>query len=61
MEQTQVVSKVCLGAMILAAIELSKANWLVAVDDPSMGKVSRRQVGGGDADALIALLDRLPP
>lgn len=58
MEQTQVVSKVCLGAMILAAIELSKANWLVAIDDPSMGKVSRRQVGGGDADALMALLDR---
>lgn len=38
------------------AIELSKANWLLAIDDPATGKVSRRRVDGGDADALLALL-----
>jgi transposase len=58
MEQMQVADTGCIGAVVLVAIELSKANWLVAVHDPATGKVSRRRVDGGDADALIALLDR---
>src|SRR5512147_1749587 len=58
MEQKQVANTDCLGAVILVAIELSKANWLVAIHDISTSKVSRRRVDGGDADALIALFDR---
>ena len=44
--------------MVLAAIELSKANWLLAIYDPVGDKVSRRRVDGGDADALIGVLER---
>lgn len=58
MEQKQVANTDCRGAVILVAIELSKANWLVAIHDLSTSKVSRRRVDGGDADALIALFDR---
>lgn len=58
MEQKQVANTDCLGAVILVAIELSKANWLVAIHDLSTSKVSRRRVDGGDADALIALFER---
>jgi transposase len=58
MEQMQVANTGCAGAVVLVAIELSKANWLLAVHDPATSKVSRRRVDGGDADTLIALLDR---
>jgi transposase len=58
MEQLQGTSAGDLGAAVLVAIELSKANWLLAVHDPATGKVSRRRVDGGDADALIAVLAR---
>jgi transposase len=58
MEQEQVASTGCAEAVVLVAIELSKTNWLLAVHDPSTSKVSHRRVNGGDADALIALLDR---
>ncbi|MBK8211462.1 MAG: IS110 family transposase [Rhodospirillales bacterium] len=58
MEQVQVTSAGGAEAAVLVAIELSKANWLLAVYDPSTGKVSRRGVDGGDAGALIALVER---
>ena len=44
--------------VILVAIELSKLNWLLAVYDSIAGKVSRRRVDGGDAEALIGVLER---
>ena len=45
-------------ASVLAAIELSKATWLLAIDDPATGKVFHRRVDGGDAEALIGVLER---
>jgi transposase len=43
---------------VLAAIELSKASWLLAVHDPSTGKLSRHRVDGGDAAGLIGIVER---
>lgn len=48
-----------LETTMFVAIELSKARWLLAVQAPATGKISRRAVDGGDAAALIELLDRL--
>ncbi|MBV9461135.1 MAG: hypothetical protein JO141_26995 [Bradyrhizobium sp.] len=42
----------------LIAIELSKTTWLLAMHDPITGKISRRRVDGGDADALIGILEQ---
>ena len=42
---------------LLVAIELSKASWLLAVHDPTIDKISRHRLGGGDAAGLIALID----
>jgi len=58
MEQVQVTCGGDAEAAVLVAIELSKANWLLAVYDPTTGKVSRRRVDGGDAEALIGLIER---
>jgi transposase len=43
---------------IFAAIELSKASWLVALHLPSHDKISVFQVPGGDVDRLLAILER---
>jgi hypothetical protein len=58
MEQVQKTSYVGSEAAVLVAIELSKANWLLAVHDPAMGKVSQSGVRGGDAEALNGLVER---
>src|SRR5882762_7490774 len=42
------------SAKIFAAIELSKASWLVALHLPSHDKISVFQVPGGDVDRLLA-------
>jgi transposase len=47
------------GVAVLVAIELSKATWLLAIHDPATGKVSRRRVIGGEADALIDVIERV--
>lgn len=43
---------------IFAAIELSKSTWMVALQLPTIDKVSLFRVAGGDIGALCALLDR---
>lgn len=43
---------------IFAAIELSKAKWVVALRVPSLDKVSLFEIAGGDTDRLLGLLDR---
>jgi transposase len=55
MDQTQDVGI----AAVLVAIELSKTTWLLAIHDPATGKVSRRRVSGGEADALIDVIGRV--
>ena len=46
-------------ARVLVSLELSRSTWLVTVLAPDSEKMSKHQVEGGDADALLALLDRL--
>jgi transposase len=46
-------------ARYLVSLELSRSTWLVTTLAPDSEKLSRHQVEGGDADALLALLDRL--
>ena len=58
MEQVQATGAGDTNTAVLVAIELSKATWLLAICDPVTGKVSRRRVDGGDAGALIELLER---
>ncbi|MDF2687317.1 MAG: family transposase [Microvirga sp.] len=55
MDQTQDLGV----AAVLVAIELSKATWLLAIHEPVTGKVSRRRVGGGEADTLIATIEQI--
>jgi len=43
---------------IFAAIELSKSTWVVALQLPTIDKVSLFRVAGGDIEGLFALLDR---
>ena len=43
------------SAKTFAAIELSKASWLVALHLPSHDKISVFQVPGGDVDRLLAI------
>ena len=43
---------------VLAAIELSKTTWLLAIHDPTTNKASRRRSDGGDGEALIGILQR---
>ena len=46
------------SAKILAAIELSKTSWVVALHLPSHDKISVFQLPGGDVDRLLAILER---
>ena len=43
---------------VLAAIELSKTTWLLAIHDPTTNKVARRRSDGGDVEALIGIVQR---
>jgi transposase len=45
-------------AKILAAIELSKASWVVAIHLPRNDKISVFEFPGGDVDRLFAILER---
>jgi transposase len=58
MEKVQAADMSVTEVSVVAAIELSKASWLLAIDDPSTGKVFRRRVDGGDAEALIRVLEQ---
>ncbi|SKC03387.1 hypothetical protein [Sphingopyxis flava] len=44
---------------LFASLELSKSHWLVTVSAPGSPKFSKYSVAGGDAAALLALLERL--
>jgi transposase len=39
------------------ALELSRAKWLVGLHSPVADEISRRTVTGGDAAALLAVVD----
>ena len=43
---------------IFAAIELSKATWVVAIQLPIIDKISLFRIAGGDIKELSALLER---
>jgi len=43
---------------ILAAVELSKARWVVALRLPHLDKISLFEIAGGDVDRLLGLLER---
>jgi len=43
---------------IFAAIELSKSAWVIALQLPTVDKVSLFRIAGGDIEGLIALLER---
>ena len=58
MEQLQTTDHASADETVLVAIELSKMTWLLAGYDPCTSKISRRRVDGGDADALISVLER---
>jgi transposase len=44
-------------ATLFVALELSKAKWLVGLHSPIADKVGRHTIAGGDAAALLALVD----
>jgi transposase len=44
---------------LFVSLELSKSRWLVTVSAPGSAKVSKYSVTGGDAAALLQLLERL--
>jgi transposase len=44
-------------ATLFVALELSKAKWLVGLHSPTADKISRHTIAGGDAPALLALID----
>jgi transposase len=46
-------------ARVLVSLELSRSTWLITALAPDGEKMSRHQVEGGDADALLVLLDLL--
>ncbi len=46
-------------AWIFVAVELSRTSWLVAVHRPSDGRTGRYKLRSGDADGLLALIDRV--
>ena len=43
---------------IFAALELSKAAWIVAVNSPAVDKVSLHRLAGGDFEGLMRVLGR---
>jgi transposase len=44
---------------LFLALELSRSNWLIAVNAPGSDKISRYQIAAGDTAAFLALLARL--
>jgi transposase len=44
-------------ATLFVALELSKAKWLVGLHSPAADKISRHTIAGGDAPALLTLID----
>jgi transposase len=44
-------------ATLFVALELSKAKWLIGLHGPIADKISRHTIAGGDAAALLALVD----
>jgi transposase len=45
--------------VVFVALELSKANWLLAAQASPSGRASSHKLDGGDVDGLLALLRRL--
>lgn len=45
-------------ATLFVALELSKSTWLVAIHSPAADKISQHRLAGGDAAALLALIER---
>jgi transposase len=43
---------------IFVAIELSKSTWVVAIQPPTVDKVSLFRIPGGDIEKLFVLLDQ---
>jgi len=58
MDQVQSKNVIESIVTVLAAIELSKTTWLLAIHDPTSNKVSRRRSDGGDVEGLIGILQR---
>jgi transposase len=46
-------------ATIFVALELSRANWVVAVHTPLADKIGLHRLKGGDSEGLLALIARL--
>ena len=44
-------------ATLFVALEPSKAKWLVGLHSPAAGKISRHTIAGGDAPALLRLIE----
>ena len=44
-------------ATLFVALELSKAKWLVGLHSPTADKISRHTITGGDAPALLRLIE----
>ena len=44
-------------ATLFVALELSKAKWLVGLHSPAADKISRHTIAGGDAPALLRLIE----
>ncbi len=44
-------------ATLFVALELSKAKWLVGLHSPAADKISRHTIAGGDAPALLELIE----
>ena len=44
-------------ATLFVALELSKAKWLVGLHSPAADKISRHTIAGGDAPALLSLIE----
>jgi transposase len=44
-------------ATLFVALELSKAKWLVGLHSPTGDKISRHTIAGGDAPALLRLIE----
>ena len=55
-EQTEAARE---GAVVFAAMELSKTAWLLAAQASPSGKTSSHRLDGGDVAGLLALLRRL--
>ena len=48
-------------ATLFVALELSKAKWLVGLHSPAAAKISRHTIAGGDAPALLSLIEVAAP